>query len=84
MTKRGRSQFVESWNPKAKKFINKCALCGAEGYSPSIDEDGFIYENGNTNYEHRAMHAELTSILKPLALDELGRCDTCRRTMEGK
>ena len=85
LTKRGRSYYVDKWNPAAKKFINKCALCGAEGYAPSIDQEGFVTEpGGRTNYVHAAIHAELTSILKPLELDELGRCEVCRKTMENK
>ena len=83
MTKRGRSHYVESWNPSAKKFINKCVLCGDEGYSPTIDEVGFVTEpGGRTNYVHHAIRTELKSILKPLRLDELGRCDVCRSHME--
>ena len=84
MTKRGRSHYVESWNPSAKNFINKCVLCGDEGYSPSIDEEGFLIENGNKNFKHYAIHAELTKTLTPLALDELGRCEVCARTMDKK
>ena len=84
MTKRGRSHFVESWNPKAKNFINTCALCGARGYSPTIDEDGFVYEGEARfpNFEHRAIRDELTRILSPLPLDSLGRCQTCSAVMD--
>ncbi len=82
--KRGKSLYIESWNPSAKKFINTCALCGAVGYNPTIEEDGFIKdgEDGRTNYEHAAMHAELTRTLKPLPLDFLGRCPDCAARME--
>lgn len=84
-TKRGFSLYVERWNPKAKRFVNVCALCGAEGYDPSIDEEGFTHPSVNvTDYEHSAIQAELSRIMKPLALDELGRCEDCRRVMEGK
>lgn len=83
-TKRGRSLFVEKWNPSAKRFINVCALCGSQGYDPAIDEDGFVYDDANNidNFEHRAIRSELRSILKPLELDELGRCADCARVMD--
>ena len=74
MTKRGYSLYVERWNPDAKRFINTCKLCGHQGYSPSIDEDGFC-----NDFVHRAIHAELKKTLTPLPLDELGRCEACAR-----
>ncbi|MBQ8907353.1 MAG: hypothetical protein IJY71_02060 [Clostridia bacterium] len=82
--KRGKSFYVENWNPSAKKFINTCVLCGAEGYNPSIDEEGFLYNEAKTvtNHEHYAIHASLTSILKPLPLDSLGRCPDCAKRMD--
>ena len=83
MTKRGYSHYVESWNPGAKRFISTCILCGARGYSPTILEEGFVTENGKTNYIHRAIRDELTATLKPLQLDELGRCEVCRKHSEG-
>lgn len=81
MTKRGRSQYVEKWNPTAKRFINICTLCGARGYSPTVDEDGFVYNNAKeiTDFEHRAIREELRSILSPLPLDGLGRCPDCAK-----
>ena len=78
MTKRRHSRYVESLNPEAKNFINTCSLCGARGYSPSIEEPGFTEKN----YIHRAIYAELTRILKPLPLDGLGRCEVCAATMD--
>lgn len=81
MTGRGRSQYVEGWNPAAKKFINVCVLCGARGYSPTIDEEGFTGD-GKADYVHHAIRAELSSILKPLALDGLGRCESCAKIMD--
>ena len=82
-TKRGNSLYVNNWNPSAKRFINTCLVCGAMGYDPSIDEDGFIHPSADTtDFEHRAIHAELTSICKPLPLDPLGRCEVCARIMD--
>ena len=40
-TKRGSSLYIENWNPRARRFIAVCALCGREGYRPSILEEGF-------------------------------------------
>lgn len=83
--KHGSSFFVENLNSSAKRFINTCAICGAQGYSPTIDEEGFIYEAPEKiNYEHRAIHAELTKIMQPLPLDELGRCPVCAKIMDKK
>ena len=82
-TKRGNSLYVEKWNPSAKRFIVTCAVCGACGYDPSIEDEGFIHPSENkTDYEHRAIYAELTASLKPLALDPLGRCSICARIMD--
>lgn len=77
--KRGKSLYVEKWNPSAKRFINTCSICGAQGYNPSIDDDGFVYDKAKniSNFEHRAIREELKSVLKPLSLDSLGRCSVC-------
>ena len=79
MTKRGRSHYVESWNPSAKRFIVTCSLCGSVGYSPTIDGEGFC-----DTPEHKVIRSELKATLKPLALDELGRCEVCARNMDKK
>ena len=69
MTKKGKSHYVESWNSKAKNFINTCALCGNQGYKPSIDDDGFVNVSDTVkNYEHNAIRNELTAILKPFTV----------------
>lgn len=74
MTKRGSSLYVDSWNPRAKNFITTCSLCGSQGYSPTIEEEGFC-----DDFERRAIYYELKQILKPQAIDELGRCETCAK-----
>ena len=83
-TKRGKSLYIEKWNPSAKRFINTCGICGAQGYNPSIDDIGFIYDNAQkvSDLEHRAIRAELKRVLKPLSLDSFGRCSDCTRIME--
>ena len=83
-TKRGRSLYVENWNPDAKRFINTCAVCGAQGYSPTIDEEGFVFDKANNvnNRVHMVIRDELMTILDPLTLDELGRCEQCAKIMD--
>ena len=83
-TKKGKSLYIEKWNPSAKRFINTCVICGAQGYNPGIDDMGFIHDNAQnvSDSEHRAIQAELKSVLKPLSLDSLGRCGDCARRME--
>jgi hypothetical protein len=71
-SKRGRSQYVEVWNPRAKRFIISCAICGHTGFNPSILDSGF----GNT-LEKQAIRGSLQRTLDPLALDEFGRCSVC-------
>lgn len=77
MTKRGRSHYLESWNPDAKKYINTCKLCGFRGYSPVIEQESFC-----SDPMHRAIYTELTGTLTCLPLDEFGRCEACARAME--
>ena len=82
-TKRGRSLFVESFNPKAKNYIISCALCGKRGFSSSILEEGFVHPSPNkTDFEHHAILAELSAILEPITLDALGRCEICAKNMD--
>ena len=83
MTKKGKSYYVDKWNPSAKAFIDTCSLCGAQGYNPSIDEEGFVHPAPDkTDFVHRAIRAELTEILSPLPLDRLGRCAQCAKLMD--
>ena len=78
-TKRGRSLYIENWNPYAKKFINVCKVCGRRGYRPSIEDDGFC-----SDAMYAAIYDELKSTLQSLSLDELGRCEVCAKLMDGK
>ena len=86
MTKKGKSHYVESRNSKAKNLINTCALCGNQGYKPSIDDDGFVNVSDTVkNYEHNAIRNELTAILKPLPLNEYNLCEVCEKlTLKNK
>lgn len=76
--------YVENWNPGAKRFINTCSVCGAQGYSPTIDEEGFVFDKTNNvnNRVHMVIRDELMTILDPLTLDELGRCEQCAKIMD--
>ena len=78
-TKHGNSYYVECQNPAAKRFIVTCALCASLGYSPSIDDEEFLSDPIN-----RVIASELRATLKPLALDDLGRCETCASVMDKK
>ena len=87
MTKRGRSRYVESSNPDAKRFINICALCGKQGYRPSIADAGFDGDSSvlrHRDFVHSAIYAELSRMMEPLALDRLGRCEHCAALMDRK
>lgn len=77
MTKRGRSQYIESWNKSAKKYINTCVICGHKGYSPVIDANGFCDLPGNGR-----IYEQLKKTLLPLPLDRLGRCEDCARVQD--
>ncbi len=70
--KRGKSLYIDSWNPGAKKYIVACIQCGAKGYKPSISETDF-----DNSIERKAVKAELMSGLEPLSLDEGGLCEHC-------
>jgi hypothetical protein len=75
ITKRGRSHYVDQWNPRAKRFVVSCGSCGHTGFRPDILQDGFA----NT-LEKQAIVKELQSTLEPLPLDESGRCSVCAAT----
>ena len=76
INKNGYSLYIEKWNPKAKKYINTCALCGSRGYSPSIEQEGFV-----DDAERRAIYSELKKTLSALSLDDYGRCADCAKRM---
>ena len=79
-TKRGKSLYLENWNPAAKKYINVCKICGHKGYSPVIEEEGFCDEK----LENGAIYSALKRTLTKLELDELGRCEICAKLQDGK
>lgn len=82
--KRGFSLYLDVWNRSAKRFINICCICGKQGYSPAILEVDFYNRDPNIYSEKRAIYEELTKTLKPLQLDELGRCEICALIQKNK
>ena len=79
-TKRGRSLYLDNWNPSAKKYINTCVICGHKGYSPVIDQEDFCSQQLGNGVIYR----ELKKTLTPLPLDNLGRCEECARVQDSK
>jgi hypothetical protein len=70
--KRGQSYYSEVLNPHAKRFINRCLLCGREGFSPCILAADF-----ESTLERSAIKRVLQSTYEALPLDESGRCEVC-------
>ncbi len=77
MTKRGRSLYVEKWNPYAKNYINTCAICGRKGYSSVIEQQDFC-----STLEKTAIYTELSKIYDKLELDSYGRCEICAKIQD--
>lgn len=85
--KRGRSLYLNNWNPSAKKYINECKICGYKGYSPAIEQPGFLSDSDKepvTFSIHKAIYEELTKTLSVLELDENGHCKDCARIQDKK
>ena len=71
----GKSFYLDSWNPSAKRFVVQCVHCGHTGFTPAVLEEDFA-----NSLERQAIKSELERILGPLRLDELGRCESCANT----
>ncbi len=87
MTKRGKSLYLDSWNPNAKKYLNQCKVCGHIGYSPVIDQPDFLSDEGKLPMElslNKVIHAQLTQTYSVLELDEFGRCSICSAILDKK
>ena len=72
--KKGKSYYLDSWNPKGKKYIIACSRCGTKGYSPNILNADF-----EDTMEKEAIKDSLMAILDPIYLDEYGYCTQCSR-----
>lgn len=83
LTKRGKSLYLDNWNPSAKKYINNCYICGATGYDPSIEQNDFLNDPKRLgDLEFKAIYSELLKCYKPLFVDEYGRCTDCAERMD--
>lgn len=84
--KRGKSLYLDIWNPNAKKYINECSVCGHKGYSPTIEQPDFLSDTDKDPFTftvNKAIYEELTRTFSVLELDKLGRCEDCAR-IQGK
>ena len=71
-SKKGISLYIKKINPESKKYINTCVICGATGYSPSIDCVGF-----DEDPIRQIVRKELKRTYPMLSLDDYGRCLDC-------
>ena len=78
---RSRKDHWFELNPYAKRFINTCAACGAQGYAPQIDNVDFAGSESTVfhRFSREKLQAMLRRYYRPLSLDEAGRCDACAR-----
>lgn len=54
--------------PELERWINRCVSCHAIGYKPDMPE----------RFDTKGVAAHhLQRYFRPLAVDELGRCDVC-------
>lgn len=78
LSKKGKSLYIDNWNPSAKKYINTCVLCGKRGYSPAIEEKDFL-----NSLERKAIYDELTKMFNSsLSVDDFGRCSDCAKRQD--
>ena len=85
--KRGKSLYLDNWNPNAKKYINECSVFGHKGYSPAIEQPDFLSDTDKDPFTfsvNKAIYEELTKTFSVLELDEFGRCETCARIQDKK
>lgn len=57
--------------PKLTKWINKCVVCHAKGYKPDMPE--------HISGEFSVATRHLKRYYTPLAVDEMGFCEQCRK-----
>ncbi len=68
----GKSYYLDRVNPKAKKYLTNCTLCGHIGYDPRIDEGYYSEMDRNPHLKE-----EVTRLYDPLQLNEEGLCENC-------
>jgi len=60
---------------RLEKWINQCIGCQARGYKPDMPDEVAQNKYGRGTTAARYVRAKF----RPLALDENGLCETCRR-----
>ena len=73
----GESNYLDRWNPSAKRHIIACQACGHRGYDPEIES----FASSRSSVE-RVVLAELQRLYAPIELDALGLCRECRSNTE--
>ena len=64
--------------PSFRKWINTCVCCQKSGYDPKMPKVVTIRGYGHS--EHPTHIAKTIRYLyQPMAVDEFGRCDECRK-----
>jgi hypothetical protein len=62
--------------PALERWMNQCHLCQARGYKPELPTQ--------IHADPTFADKNLRAYFKPLALDELGRCEECALAIEGR
>ncbi|RTQ47909.1 hypothetical protein EJV47_18510 [Hymenobacter gummosus] len=70
--RKGEAELYLRMYPALQRWLNQCVICQAQGYRPDMPAQ--IYPGG-------AAH-NLRRLFRPLALDELQMCATCRAAFE--
>jgi len=76
---RSRKDHWFEMNPQSQRFINTCAVCGAQGYAPQIDDTDFAGNESTVfhRFSREQLQGKLRKYYRPLALDIDGRCAAC-------
>jgi hypothetical protein len=69
---RGKSLYLENWNPRAKSYLLACAKCGHIGFSPSILDPGF-----DDTLEKKAIKKALVGTHRSIHINDAGVCEQC-------
>ena len=68
----GKSYYLDKVNPRAKKYLVNCSLCGHVGYDPKVDEGAYSEMERNNHLKE-----EVTRLYEPLELNKEGLCENC-------
>jgi hypothetical protein len=64
---RGKSNYLDDFNPAARRHVVACISCGKRGSNPAT------LENETNPY----IVQEISRMFEPLSLDDSGVCDVC-------